>query len=86
MADPARPSEVLGSSRRALNGSRLVATPVDFLFELVGQLSNRRLVVESRGEVDIAIGTHALLSQQVKFKNLGLLIIDEEQHFGVQHK
>ena len=40
----------------------------------------------ARGEVDIAIGTHALLSQQVKFKNLGLLIIDEEQHFGVQHK
>jgi len=36
----------------------------------------------ARGEVDIAIGTHALLSQQVKFKNLGLLIIDEEQHFG----
>ncbi|MEM7473192.1 MAG: transcription-repair coupling factor [Pseudomonadota bacterium] len=40
----------------------------------------------ARGEVDIAIGTHALLSQQVRFKNLGLLIIDEEQHFGVQHK
>ena len=38
------------------------------------------------GTVDIVVGTHALLAQSVKFKNLGLLIIDEEQHFGVQHK
>ncbi|MFD0979866.1 transcription-repair coupling factor [Tropicimonas aquimaris] len=38
------------------------------------------------GSVDIAIGTHALLAKQVKFHSLGLLIIDEEQHFGVQHK
>lgn len=38
------------------------------------------------GTVDIAIGTHALLAKQVRFKNLSLLIVDEEQHFGVQHK
>ncbi len=38
------------------------------------------------GGVDIVIGTHALLAQSINFKNLGLLIIDEEQHFGVQHK
>ena len=38
------------------------------------------------GTVDIVIGTHALLGKGVKFKNLGLLIIDEEQHFGVAHK
>ena len=38
------------------------------------------------GEVDIVVGTHALLAQSINFKNLGLLIIDEEQHFGVQHK
>ena len=38
------------------------------------------------GSVDIVIGTHALLSKDVKFCNLGLLIIDEEQHFGVAHK
>ncbi len=38
------------------------------------------------GKIDIIIGTHALLSQDVKFKNLGLLIVDEEQHFGVKHK
>jgi len=38
------------------------------------------------GEVDIVVGTHALLAKAVKFKNLGLLVIDEEQHFGVGHK
>jgi len=38
------------------------------------------------GKVDIIIGTHALLGKEVKFKDLGLLIIDEEQKFGVGHK
>ncbi len=38
------------------------------------------------GEIDIIIGTHALLGKEVKFKNLGLLVIDEEQKFGVAHK
>jgi transcription-repair coupling factor (superfamily II helicase) len=38
------------------------------------------------GEVDCVIGTHRLLSQEIKFKKLGLLIVDEEQRFGVQHK
>ncbi len=39
-----------------------------------------------RGEVDIVIGTHALLAKGIRFANLGLLVIDEEQHFGVTHK
>jgi transcription-repair coupling factor (superfamily II helicase) len=38
------------------------------------------------GKVDIVIGTHALLAKSIAFKDLGLLIIDEEQHFGVTHK
>ncbi len=38
------------------------------------------------GTVDIVVGTHALLGQGVTFANLGLLIVDEEQHFGVKHK
>ncbi|MCW8916708.1 MAG: transcription-repair coupling factor, partial [Magnetovibrio sp.] len=38
------------------------------------------------GDVDIVIGTHALLAKDVGFRDLGLLIIDEEQHFGVKHK
>lgn len=40
----------------------------------------------SRGLVDIVIGTHRVLSKDIKFKDLGLLIIDEEQRFGVTHK
>ncbi|OYT73925.1 MAG: transcription-repair coupling factor [Chloracidobacterium sp. CP2_5A] len=40
----------------------------------------------ARGEVDILVGTHRLLSKDVTFKNLGLVIIDEEQRFGVAHK
>ena len=38
------------------------------------------------GRVDLVIGTHRLLSEDVKFKDLGLLVIDEEQRFGVRHK
>ena len=38
------------------------------------------------GEIDIVVGTHALLSQSMEFKRLGLLIVDEEQRFGVKHK
>ncbi len=60
----------------------------------VGMLSRLTTVTEARkikagmkdGSVDIVIGTHALLADNVEFNNLGLLIIDEEQHFGVAHK
>ncbi len=40
----------------------------------------------SDGTVDIVVGTHAILAKAIKFRNLGLMVIDEEQHFGVQHK
>ena len=40
----------------------------------------------ANGTVDIVIGTHALLTESTKFRDLGLLVIDEEQHFGVKHK
>jgi transcription-repair coupling factor (superfamily II helicase) len=40
----------------------------------------------AEGQTDIVIGTHALLGKAIKFKDLGLLIVDEEQHFGVAHK
>ncbi|EGY58291.1 transcription-repair coupling factor [Lactobacillus iners] len=40
----------------------------------------------SNGKIDIVVGTHRILSRDIKFKNLGLLIIDEEQRFGVKHK
>ncbi len=40
----------------------------------------------AKGEIEIIVGTHAVLSKQVSFANLGLVIVDEEQHFGVKHK
>ncbi len=38
------------------------------------------------GKIDIVVGTHALLGKSIKFKDLGLIVVDEEQHFGVAHK
>lgn len=50
--------------------------------------SKAKIVKEEleKGTLDIVIGTHAILSKSIKFKNLGLVIVDEEQHFGVTHK
>ena len=60
----------------------------------IGRLSRLVSAKESRetraglkdGIVDIVVGTHALLAKSIEFKDLGLLIVDEEQHFGVAHK
>ena len=40
----------------------------------------------AEGAIDIVVGTHAILAEAVKFRDLGLMIVDEEQHFGVKHK
>ena len=47
------------------------------------QLSIRKI---ARGESDIVVGTHRLLSKDIEFKDLGLVIVDEEQRFGVAQK
>lgn len=60
----------------------------------VAQLSRMVAVKEAtqvrvglaNGDINIVIGTHALLSKTIKFSDLGLLVVDEEQHFGVAHK
>src|SRR5262249_3665030 len=44
------------------------------------------LAAVAKGEVDIIIGTHRLLSEDVKFAKLGLIVVDEEHRFGVKHK
>jgi transcription-repair coupling factor (superfamily II helicase) len=46
----------------------------------------RAVEATAKGEIDIAIGTHRLIQKDVRFKNLGLLVVDEEQRFGVKHK
>jgi len=60
----------------------------------IDMLSRYRTAAEQRqtvanvanGSVDIVVGTHRLISQDISFKNLGLVVIDEEQRFGVRHK
>lgn len=48
--------------------------------------NKKTILALSKGQIDVVIGTHRLLSKDVKFKDLGLLIVDEEQRFGVSHK
>lgn len=60
---------------------------VELLNRFVTKSIQRRVLQQlSVGEVDIVIGTHRILSKDMEFSNLGMLIIDEEQRFGVEHK
>tara|TARA_B100000315_G_C14571523_1_gene585804 strand:+ start:452 stop:2338 length:1887 start_codon:yes stop_codon:yes gene_type:complete len=60
---------------------------VDMLSRFRSPAQQRKTLEElAKGKVDIVVGTHRLFSDDVKFKNLGLLIIDEEHRFGVRHK
>lgn len=57
------------------------------LSRLTKAVDNKRVINGlANGKIDIVIGTHALLGDNIKFKNLGLLIVDEEQRFGVKQK
>ena len=83
------PTTLLARQHAQNFAARFVGLPVR-----IGQLSRMVGAAEQRetkkglaeGAVDIAIGTHALLGKTVAFKDLGLVVIDEEQHFGVGHK
>jgi transcription-repair coupling factor (superfamily II helicase) len=60
---------------------------VDMLSRFRTQAEQKRTIADlEKGLVDVIIGTHRLLSDDVVFKNLGLLVVDEEQRFGVAHK
>ncbi|WP_342455580.1 DEAD/DEAH box helicase [Caloramator sp. Dgby_cultured_2] len=60
---------------------------IDMISRFRNRQEQKRTLKElANGNVDIIIGTHKLLNKEVKFKDLGLLIIDEEQRFGVSHK
>src|SRR5213079_836826 len=60
---------------------------VEMLSRFVPPKELKQVVADiAEGKVDIAIGTHRLLSKDVEFKDLGLVIVDEEQRFGVKHK
>ncbi len=83
------PTTVLAQQHYYTFRRRLRAFPVNV--EMLSRFrspADQNAVIEDllRGSVDIIIGTHRLLSADVTFKDLGLLIIDEEQRFGVAHK
>jgi transcription-repair coupling factor (superfamily II helicase) len=83
------PTTVLAQQHFNTFRERLSAFPVE-----VEMLSRFRLPVQQKeilrrlaeGSIDIVIGTHRLIQSDVEFKNLGLLVVDEEQRFGVMHK
>src|SRR5207302_10105585 len=59
--------------------------------EMMSRFRNSRQLKETaekieQGKVDIVIGTHRILSKDIKFQDLGLVVVDEEQRFGVRHK
>ncbi len=83
------PTTVLAQQHYKTFQDRLRAFPVEV--HMLSRFRTRKQQEETlaglaAGSVDVVIGTHRLLSNDVVFKNLGLLIIDEEQRFGVRHK
>ena len=83
------PTTVLAQQHYTNFGRRLAAFPISVAMLSRFQTSSQQDRVLSglaNGSVDLVIGTHRLLSQDVALKDLGLLIVDEEQRFGVTHK
>jgi transcription-repair coupling factor (superfamily II helicase) len=83
------PTTVLAQQHFTTFRQRLAGFPVktEVLSRFRSDRDQRRIVEQTAsGEIDIVIGTHRLLQKDVSFKNLGLVIIDEEQRFGVAHK
>jgi transcription-repair coupling factor (superfamily II helicase) len=83
------PTTILAQQHFRTFSERLSQFPV--VIEMLSRFRSpkeQKTIVEKikRGEIDILIGTHRILSKDVGFKNLGLLVIDEEQRFGVKHK
>ena len=83
------PTTILAEQHFITFSERLKDYPVrvEMLSRFVTRKNQKRIIDGLQfGEIDIVIGTHRLLSKDVKFKNLGLIIIDEEQRFGVKQK
>lgn len=83
------PTTLLASQHGNTFADRFAGYPirVEVLSRFLSAAQAKKVIagIES-GEVDCVIGTHRLLSPEIRFKNLGLLVVDEEQRFGVQHK
>ena len=83
------PTTVLARQHYLTARSRFANYPVEIdvvsRFRTAPQIKKTLAALE-KGDVDVLIGTHRLLQKDVKFKDLGLLVVDEEQRFGVTHK
>ncbi len=83
------PTTVLAAQHHATFGSRFAAFPVKvaLLSRFVAKSEQDRTIAGlTDGSVDLVIGTHRLLSRDVRFRDLGLVVVDEEQRFGVAAK
>jgi transcription-repair coupling factor (superfamily II helicase) len=83
------PTTVLAQQHYNTFSERLSAFPVSvsMLSRFRSRQEQTQIVKElAEGKIDILVGTHMLLSKSVRFKDLGLVIVDEEQRFGVRHK
>ena len=83
------PTTVLAQQHYETFRERMADFPVEVaeLSRYVGGAEEKQIVERlGRGEIDVVIGTHRILSKDVNFARLGLVIVDEEQRFGVAHK
>ena len=83
------PTTVLAQQHFNTFSERLAAYPINIamLSRFKSRAEQKKIVECLRtGEVDIVIGTHRLLSKDIEFRDLGMLVVDEEQRFGVGHK
>ncbi len=83
------PTTVLAQQHLGTFRRRLAPFPVrvEMLSRFVGKREQERIVeATAEGQVDVLIGTHRILSKDIAFADLGLLVVDEEQRFGVGHK
>ena len=83
------PTTVLAFQHEKTLRDRFAGFPV--MIEMVSRFRTKQQIKEilahlALGKVDVIVGTHRLLSKDVQFKDLGLLVVDEEQRFGVAHK
>ena len=83
------PTTVLVQQHWHTFSERMAEYPVqvEMLCRFVSPRNQKEIIKAiAAGQVDIVIGTHRLLSKDIRFKNIGLIIVDEEQRFGVRHK
>ncbi len=83
------PTTILSNQHynNALERFKSFAVKIELLNRFVSTADQNRIISDIKdGKVDIVIGTHRILSDDIVFKDLGLLVVDEEQRFGVKHK